>query len=313
MTTATAESTPGTAAGAAGPSGLRLDEAIDRVAADFPFERYVGRVRRGAVYPVISSTMRRILPEGGRVLDVGAGGCDTAAVLAHLGYEAAAMDDFQDAWHMRDGNWRHIVAFARRNGVDARRVLDPTEPWPWPEASFDVVMSHDVLEHLHDSPRGMLETCWSYVKPGGYLFLTMPNAGNVLKRYRLLRGGTNLPDFGYFYWCGTPWRGHVREYVRGDLERIARYLGLEVVELRDVDTILSKFLTGPKRLVYDGITGLVPGLRSSWLFVGRKTPGSEPLRDAPDEPNLRVLRGRWDRALRSDAPPLEGDLAADDA
>ncbi|MCA9293110.1 MAG: methyltransferase domain-containing protein [Phycisphaerales bacterium] len=276
-----------------------LEDATQRVWQEFPFEGYISPARREAVYPVISSTVRRLLPNGGRILDVGAGGCDTATVLSLMGYDTAAFDDFQDTWHLRNDNWEHIIRFASERGVDARRITDHTVPLPWEAESFDIVMAHDVIEHLHDSPKGMLEACWKLIKPGGYLFLTAPNAGNVRKRAGVLLGQSNMADFGYFYWCGTPWRGHVREYVRSDFERMGRYLGLAPVELRDVDTIMARRFKQPAKAVYATLTTLFSGLRSSWLYVGRKTPGSHPMTDPPKEPRIES----WLKAMSRDPKP----------
>ena len=59
-----------------------------------------------------------------------------------------------------------------------------------------MVMSHDVLEHLHHSPRDLLNDLCELIKPNALLFITVPNAVNIRKRIDVLRGKTNLPDYG---------------------------------------------------------------------------------------------------------------------
>ena len=83
-------------------------------------------------------------------------------------------------------------------------------------------MLNDVIEHLHNSPRSILLALLEALKDEGVLLITVPNAGNIRKRLDLLRGKTNLPPFSQYYWHPDPWRGHVREYVHGDLEQLAQ-------------------------------------------------------------------------------------------
>jgi len=47
----------------------------------------------------------------------------------------------------------------------------------------------------------------------------------------LLLGKTNLPDFGIYWWYPGKFRGHVREYVRGDLEKLSEFLNLDLIKL----------------------------------------------------------------------------------
>lgn len=49
------------------------------------------------------------------------------------------------------------------------------------ETRFDVITSFDVLEHIED-PRSFLRDIHTLLKPGGYLFLSLPDAGSLLPR-----------------------------------------------------------------------------------------------------------------------------------
>lgn len=53
-------------------------------------------------------------------------------------------------------------------------VITPGAPLPYPDASFDLVASMDVVEHIID-PVPWLEEALRVLKPGGRLFLTTPN------------------------------------------------------------------------------------------------------------------------------------------
>jgi SAM-dependent methyltransferase len=143
---------------------------------------------------------------------------------------------------------------------------------PFNKNSFDMIMLHDVIEHLHDSPRDLLNDLLELAKPNGLLFVTVPNAVNIRKRIDVLVGKSNLPRFEGYYWCPGPWRGHVREYVRNDLVLLADYLNLEVLELRGCDHMLEK-LPSRIRPVYHFVTNYFPGWKDSWLLVARKMQG----------------------------------------
>jgi hypothetical protein len=148
----------------------------------------------------------------------------------------------------------------------------------------------------------MVESLLALLKPGGMLMLTVPNAASILKRLRLLRGKTNMPDFGYFYWSGPPWRGHVREYVRDDLQRLARYAALQIAELRGVDTILMPASVQRNQALWNAMTAPMTGLRSSWLMLAIKAPGSAPMVEPPDEPMLRFWKQRMQRRVVHTSP-----------
>ena len=254
------------------PDALRL------VRARFPFPGYM--VRDAGHMEVAKTVMRHLRP-GSRVLDFGAGPCDKSAVIAALGYDCTAADDLGDEWHQLGDNRQAILAFAE--SFEIRYVQLDGTTLPFEPGTYDMVMLHDVLEHLHNSPRALLIDLLGAVRAEGYLFVTVPNHVNLRKRLDVLRGRTSLPKYPMYYWYPDPWRGHVREYTRGDCERLAEYLDLDIVELRGTHQMLEKV---PRRLFrfYMGFSRLVPDVRDTWLFVARKRPGWNPKRALePDE------------------------------
>ena len=243
-------------------------EAVAFVKNQFPFEGYMtyGSEDKGA-YATVARTVTHYLQAGSKILDFGCGPCDKTAVVQALGFQCAGYDDLQDDWHRLPGNLDRIRRFAAESGIDFR--LADGGAMPFAANEFDMVMMHDVLEHLHNSPRDLLNDLLGFVRPGGLLFVTVPNAVNIRKRVSVLFGRTNLPRFDSFYWYPGAWRGHVREYVRHDLAKLAEYLGLEVLELRGCDHMLEKL---PKAVLpaYGLLTRVFPGWKDSWLLVARK-------------------------------------------
>ena len=90
----------------------------------------------------------------------------------------------------RDAGWEAIgtdlnpsaVEFGRGRGLDLRPVA--LEDGGFADRSFDAVSLFDVLEHLHD-PRKTLDACVRLLRPGGIVFLYVPNYDSAS---RLLMG-----------------------------------------------------------------------------------------------------------------------------
>lgn len=131
--------------------------------------------------------------QGKSVLDLGCGS----------GYGAARIAGVADAVHAVDVD-PDAIGFARerylRRNLTFSRI-EPGRPLPFSDGAFDVVLSFQVIEHVHDD-RGYLEQACRVLKPGGLLVVVTPD-----RRHRLLP------------WQ-RPWnRWHVREYSAASLER----------------------------------------------------------------------------------------------
>ena len=219
-----------------GVRNMTPEQAIRKTAEIFPFDDYMspGSKLKGA-YLNIAHTVLRHLKPGASILDVGCGPCDKTAVLQFLGFNCFGWDDLQDDWHKGPGNKEKILNFTRRCGIDFR--LADNGDLPFEEESFDMVMLHDVLEHLHDSPRTLMNRLMLLCKPEGFLFVTVPNAANIRKRVDVLLGRTSLPRFEDYYWYPDRWRGHVREYVRISV-KVATCFGFKVATPGSVATLV---------------------------------------------------------------------------
>ncbi len=266
----------------------KIEKVVSEVVAEFPFENYMirnGRVRDS--YFNIAKTVVRFLDKGATVLDFGAGPCDITAVISNLGYKCYAVDDLSDGWHGYGDNYKKISSFVSSVGIEF--IESDGTDLPFNDSMFDMIMLHDVIEHFHESPRLILNKLLRLLKPGGLIFITVPNAGNIRKRIELLVGGTNYPRFDTFFWSPGVWRGHVREYVKSDLSLLSQYLSLETVELRGIDNMLQK-VPGNFVKPYLFVTKYMDGFKDSWSYIGKK-----PLSWDPD----KVLReGCLDQELK---------------
>lgn len=244
-----------------------LEEGWLELNEDFPFKNYINPARKSGYFDMVKKVVKWAGTDVD-VLDFGAGPCDKTALFAKVGMSVTAFDTLNDSWVKKDNNRKKILDFAVDCGVD---YLLPSEQdaSPWDSKTYDVIMSHDVLEHFHSSPRILLNKLLERLKPGGLLVTTVPNAANLRKRIHLLVGKTNYNRYDYFYWYPGTWNGHVREYVRKDLELLNQYLKLEMVELSSYHLqldALPSLLRGPFRVA----SHLMTGVRDSWMLVSRK-------------------------------------------
>ena len=118
----------------------------------------------------------------GRVLDAGCGGGGVAVSFAEECDFAVGLDiknRFGDAGSR----------LARERGIKNVELLQGDGcALPFPSESFDLVLSHSVIEHV-DSAENYLGECHRVLRPGGVLFLSTPPwgsfAGSHLSRLRI--------------------------------------------------------------------------------------------------------------------------------
>lgn len=107
------------------------------------------------------------------------------------------------------------------------------ERLPWPDACFDLVLSHEVLEHVADDRQAMAEMA-RVLKPQGRLALFLPNRWFPFETHGFYLQGA-------YYWGNVPllnylparWRDrlapHVRTYDASAVRRLCRGLPLRIV------------------------------------------------------------------------------------
>ncbi len=98
------------------------------------------------------------------------------------------------------------------------------EGLPFPDESFDLILSHEVLEHVQDDAAAAREMA-RVLRPGGRIVLFVPNRGYPFETHGVFwRGRYHFGNIPLVNWLPRRWRDklapHVRVYTKGDLEKI---------------------------------------------------------------------------------------------
>jgi SAM-dependent methyltransferase len=117
---------------------------------------------------------KEAIGEGHKVLDLG---CRSGALTQHFveGNEVVGVDVDRAA-----------LAKAEERGITPVEA-DVSEPLPFPDETFDAVVAGELLEHL-GFPETLVGEVLRVLEPGGSFVGSVPNAFNVQRRLRFLRG-----------------------------------------------------------------------------------------------------------------------------
>ena len=255
-----------------------LDKAFSDLKANFPIQDYIDRSCYYSTHAILQE-LSKLLPEfeGKRLLDIGSGPMDKTALIQMLGFQCCAADDLSDPWHKRGDNSKKIKEYADSVGINFFHQQEGSYKIPFEAESFDVVSTLAVIEHLHESPRNLLNTMGGFLKPNGLLVVTMPNSVNLRKRLSVLAGRTNYVPVDQFFYSSGTWRGHVREYTLAETEFICQQAGFEVVASRAYESLAQEKLRFPFRQLYMFAGSVLPTTKSGLLVVCKKPASWSPL------------------------------------
>ena len=211
---------------------------------------------------VLAAHAERLLPPGGRVLDMGCASGGLLALLRGRAGHLAGLELSASAATAAAEVADHVVQGA---------VEDPDLPFE--EASFDLVVLADVLEHLA-APAAGLACGMRWCRPGGAVLVSVPNVAHWQARLTLLRGRWPQTDSGTFD------ASHLRWFTRDALAALLADAGLRDVELHAIVPALRNHVPPAARSFADRLerrwqaaAGRAPGLRGYQVVgIGRRWP-----------------------------------------
>lgn len=211
----------------------------------------------------------------GRVL---VDGCGLGMYLVRLA-AAAQLAAGLDIEFERTQESRANLASREQTGLV---VCGAGEYLPFPADTYDLILSHEVLEHVQDDRLAIAEIVRT-LKPGGRLVLFCPNRGYPFETHGIYwRGKYKFGNIPLVNWLPRRWRDrlapHVRAYTRGDLEKLFAGLPVRLVERTILfgayDNIIAR-LPRLGRLLRGGLQFLertpLRGLGLSHFWVVEKT------------------------------------------
>ncbi len=123
------------------------------------------------------------------------------------------------------------------------------ERLPFPTAAFDLILSHEVIEHVGDD-RAAIHEMVRVLRPGGRLLLFCPNRGYPFETHGIFwRGKYRFGNKPFVNYLPRRWRDrlapHVRVYSRRDLEHLFANLPVRFVERTVIfgayDNLIARF------------------------------------------------------------------------
>ena len=161
----------------------------------------------------IQNALAQLVPVGARVLDLG---CGDGAMLSHLqttrgcsGY-GVEIDD------------ANVLACVQR-GVNVIQLNLDEGLAMFDDASFDVVLQIDTLQHLRNAEVMLRETA----RVGRLGIVAFPNFAHWPNRFSVLQGRMPVTKRLPYQWYDTP---NIRVGTHADLGALARKNGLRVID-----------------------------------------------------------------------------------
>lgn len=195
----------------------------------------------------------------GKVLDIGTSTGNLLSIFKKRGWEAWGIEPSKSS------------AIAKRRGIKVLRVI--FESAKVPNSYFDVVILNHTLEHMED-PIKVLRKAYKCLKPGGIIFIDVPNFGGISSRILKTRWSFLLPEEHNFH------------FTSRSLRKIIESIGFDFLQSRSrsglfefsnpLFEILTALFTFKKRLIGEiigfpgALIATITNNGSSLSIVGEK-------------------------------------------
>ncbi len=138
---------------------------------------------------------------------------------------------------------------AAEAGQNAEHIINAAgEHLPFPDNSFDLILSHEVLEHVEDDKKATKEMVRT-LRPSGRITIFVPNRGYPFETHGIYwRGEYHFGNIPFVNYLPRKWRDklapHVEIYTRQDLEKLFANLPVKFIERKIIfgayDNIIAR-------------------------------------------------------------------------
>jgi 2-polyprenyl-3-methyl-5-hydroxy-6-metoxy-1,4-benzoquinol methylase len=185
----------------------------------------------------IVDEVSRTVRAAGRALDVGCGRGQLGEALRESGWEVWGIESSADACASAEKRLDHVVRADLHDRETVQRALAGAE--------FDALVLSDVLEHVYD-PRTVLERYLEILKPGGRVFVSVPNAVVWTNRLSWLFGRVRYEDTGVMD------RTHIRFFTFATAKELLLAAGCAVERVSSTPYLARAILPAMKGLLSRG-------------------------------------------------------------
>lgn len=205
---------------------------------DAPDHRSHFRLKYMARLDAVLAAVRRHVPPGGRVLEVGCAQANASLLLAESGFRAAALDLMPEAL---------TYARSKHECGDLGLICGSADALPIRAGCCDALLVGELLEHCA-YPDCVLAGLSEALRPGGIAIITTPNGGRVgsaeATYSQVDRASAEQRQFG------PGGEDHLFAFTLPELAQVIRSADLQVLSATRCGSMLhSDRLAGLKRLL----------------------------------------------------------------
>lgn len=164
---------------------------------------------------------------GIKLIDIGGGkGRITTLLSSNFGMDCTNIDIMYLYTDVVNTEGKPLIpllkSYCENKGVSIIAKDAYAEGLPFTDNTYDLVICSEVIEHLPNSPKPLLEDIHRILRKGGWLILTTPNYVSLVRRIKTLFGYSSEDPIDQYYSIDYPfeivYRGHNREYTRDEVK-----------------------------------------------------------------------------------------------
>jgi 2-polyprenyl-3-methyl-5-hydroxy-6-metoxy-1,4-benzoquinol methylase len=176
--------------------------------------------------------------DGQRLLDVGAFPGHLSIAAHHLGFQVSGLTGKAESTTCLN----LIEERFSRHRIPIAMADVESDPFPYADEFFDVVLASEIIEHLNYNPYRLLREAFRVLKPGGFILLSTPNLSRLDNRVRRWDGRSIHSEIkGRFYesFSSILSARHIREYTAMELSYMLEGQNKEMYRFEDTQVHFS--------------------------------------------------------------------------